>query len=203
MTTLSWPTALSRDVSEWQLVLRNMTLTQASPMNQSTQTIELPGARWACSFSYGMLEEADSALLEATLVQLAGRAGRVYLWNFARPTPRGSAAGTPLVKGAGQTGNSLIIDGCATTITGWLKAGDYFGVNGELKMMTANANTNGSGETTLTFGPMLRSSPADNAAITVTRPTATFALQDDAQAWSVTGRRLSFHQSLAFIETFG
>jgi hypothetical protein len=202
MTTLTWPT-LSRDVQSFTWSLLSFTQTQVSPLNQSSLTIELPGARWACSFGYGDFLEADSALLEATLVQLMGRAGRVYLWNFARPVPRGIGTGTPLVNGAGQSGNSLNIDGASNSITGWLKAGDYFGVNGELKMMTADANTNGSGQATLSFSPMLRSSPADNAPITLNKPTATFALADDRQSWAVGPPRLSVHQTLSFVETFG
>ncbi len=182
MTTLAWPT-LSRTAPltvDWSLVPN--TITFESPLSGSVQTVEFPGARWRVSFSMDNLQEADSALLQAMLVRLRGRAGRLALHNFARPTPRGTIAGTPLVMGAAQTGGTLIIDGC--TVGSTLKAGDFIGVNGELKMVVADATANGSGQMTLTIEPPLRSSPADNAAITTTQPTATFMLAQDETKWT-------------------
>lgn len=182
MTTLTWPT-LSRDaprVLDWALVPNTQSF--SSPLSGAVQTVEMPGARWKASFLMENLTEADSALLQAFFVKLRGRAGRFYLHNFARPAPRGTVAGTPLVKGAAQTGTTLIIDGC--TVGSTLLAGDFIGVNDELKMVVADATANGSGEMTLTIEPPLRSSPADNAAITISRPTAVFRLANDETKWS-------------------
>lgn len=182
MTTLTWPT-LTRSaprVLDWSLVPNTQSF--SSPLSGAVQTVEMPGARWKASFMMENLTEADAALLQAFLVTLRGRAGRFYLYNFARSAPRGTASGTPLVKGAAQTGNTLIIDGCAVGAT--LLAGDYFNVNGELKMVVAAATANGVGEMTLTFEPPLRSSPADNAAVTLTQPTATFMLANDELKWN-------------------
>lgn len=182
MTTLTWPT-LSRAaprVLDFSLVPNTQSF--SSPLSGSVQTVEMPGARWQMSFVMENLTETDSALLQAFLVKLRGRAGRFYLHNFARATPRGTLSGTPLVKGAAQTGNTLAIDGC--TVGSTLLAGDFIGVNGELKMVVADATADGSGEMSLTIEPPLRSSPADNAAITTTRPTATFMLANDEIKWN-------------------
>ena len=65
-----------------------------------------------------------------------------------------------------------------------LLAGDFFAVNGELKMVVADATADGAGEMTLTLEPPLRSSPADNAAITLSSPTATFMLASDEAKWN-------------------
>ena len=46
--------------------------------------------------------------------------------------------------------------------------------------LTADANTNGSGEATLAITPPIRTSPADNAAITVASPTCIMKLVNDA-----------------------
>ena len=178
MTTLSWPTltrTAPRDV-EWTLL--SNTVSFQSPLSGAVQTVEFPGARWKVSFTMENLAEADAALLRAFGAKLRGRAGRFYLHNFARPTPRGTIAGTPLVKGAAQSGNSLLIDGCTAGTT--LLAGDFIGVNGELKMVVSDATADGAGEMTLTIEPPLRASPADNAAITTASPTATFMLSEDA-----------------------
>lgn len=189
MTTLTWPT-LSRTaprVLDWSLAPNTQSF--SSPLSGAVQTIEMPGARWKASFMMENLTEADAAILQAFLVTLRGRAGRFYLYNFARMMPRGTISGTPLVKGAAQTGNTLIIDGC--TVGSTLLAGDYFAVNGELKMVVANATANGSGEMTLTIEPPLRASPADNAAVTTYQPTATFMLASDEAKWSTAPGKIS------------
>lgn len=182
MTTLTWPT-LTRSaprVLDWSLAPNTQTF--SSPLSGAVQTVEMPGARWQVSFAMENLTEADSPLLQAFLVKLRGKAGRFYLHNFARPEPRGTQRGTPLVKGASQTGNTLEVDGC--TIAATLLAGDFFEVNGELKMVVADATANGAGEMSLTFEPPLRSSPADNAVVTLSQPKATFMLASDELKWS-------------------
>lgn len=182
MTILAFPT-LTKAIPamlEWSLVSNTQSFD--SPLSGAVQTVEMPGARWKAAFSLENLGAADAALVQAFMAKLRGRAGRFYLHNFARPTPRGTIAGTPLVKGASQTGASLLIDGCTVGTT--LLAGDYFGVNSELKLVVADATANGSGEMTLTFEPPLRSSPADNAAITTASPKAVFMLTGDETKWT-------------------
>jgi hypothetical protein len=68
--------------------------------------------------------------------------------------------------GGGQTGSTLNIDGAPNSITNWARAGDYFNVAGRLHRLTANANSNGSGQVTLNFEPPIYVAPADNAPIT-------------------------------------
>lgn len=120
-----------------------------------------------------------------------------------RKTPLDVATGTPLVKGAGQNGNTLAIDGCTPGVTGWLKAGDYFSVNSELKQFTADASTNGSGEATLAFQPALRNSPEDNAPLTVTGATCTMILADDRQGiWEADVSGIYEEKTFSKVEVF-
>ena len=65
-----------------------------------------------------------------------------------------------------------------------VRAGDFFGVAGEFKMVTADATANGSGAMTLTFEPPLHASPADNAALTFVAPTVLMMPVADGVAWS-------------------
>lgn len=184
MTTLSFPTLSRIAPAQLEFALVSNTVTHTSPLSGAEQTIEFPGARWRFTFSMDNLTEADTALLQAFLVKLRGRAGRFYMHNMARPTPRGIATGTPLVNGASQTGTTLITDGWTPSTTGILKAGDFIGVNGELKMVVADANSDSGGNATLTFEPPLRASPANDAAITTSSPKATFRLAGDDSAWT-------------------
>lgn len=170
-----------------------------SPFTADEQTVELPGARWKVTLAYDNLSENDAALLQAFLLRMRGKAGRVALHNPARAVPRGIATGVPLVKGGGQFGTQLITDGWTASKTGIMKAGDFFGVNGELKMIVEDADSDASGNATLLFEPPLRSIPADNAVITTVKPTAIFRRVDDSAQWTTApGRYTSF--SMSFVE---
>jgi len=75
------------------------------------------------------------------------------------------ANGTPLVKGASNTGNTLVIDG----LTDQPFVGEQFTIAGLSETHTINGvSTMSSGEVTLTLNDALASTPADNAAITFT-----------------------------------
>ena len=116
-------------------------------------------------------------------------------------SPLGTIAGsTLLVNGASQTGNSLICDG-AQALTTVLKAGDYFEVNSELKMVTDDATSDSSGDVTINFSPSLRSSPSDDASITTSNPKCEMKLVDDNVTW---GQSIGDVYSISFsaIEVF-
>lgn len=183
MTTYSFPTLTQQAPVTLEWALQSNTQTFTSPLNGTVQTMELPGARWRASFAFQNLSDADAATLQAFLTKLRGQANRFTLYNFARPKPNGVGTGTPLVNGASQTGTTLVTDGWTASQTGILKAGDFFSVNGELKMCVADCNSDGSGNATITFEPPLRAAPADNAAITVTNPTTTFMLTEATSKW--------------------
>ena len=198
MSDITFPT-LSRIPRDLTFGVVWNTQVSTSPLSGAIQTLELPGARWQISFRLSDREEADSVLIQAHLLKLRGRVNRSLIYNFARPVPRGTIAGTPLVNGASQTGNTLAIDGCTAGTT--LLAGDCFSVNGEFKMVTDDATANGSGQMTLTFEPPLRESPADNAALTVDHPTVACMLQEDVTKWiTKPGVRSDFE--LTFVERF-
>ena len=183
MTTLSWP-AFSIDPTRAEWWLETLTQEHRSPLTGAAQTQELLGARWSTRVEYHNLGEADARLAWAFIGSMRGRAGRVYVPNFGRPTPKGIGGGTPVVSGAGQTGSTLNVTGGPLTTSGWLVAGDLIGVNGTLHLLTATANTDGSGNSALAIAPPLRTSPADAATITLERPTLTCMLNSDRNGWT-------------------
>ena len=83
-------------------------------------------------------------------------------------TANGAGGGTPLVNGGSQTGNTVNTDGWPNS-TLVLKAGDLvkFGTLNLVYEMQADANSNGSGQATLSVDPLVISggSPADNATV--------------------------------------
>ena len=111
-------------------------------------------------------------------------------WEADARTARGTAgssAGTPLVNGASQTGNTLIIDGATASQTGYLKAGDYIqlgtGITQRLHMVIDDANSDGSGNVTLNIEPALRSSPDNNLGIVVANTKGVFRLASNETNW--------------------
>jgi len=107
-------------------------------------------------------------------------------------TPRGTASsspGTPVVNGASQTGDQLIIDGATVSQTGYLKAGDYIqlgaGINSRLHKVLQDADTDGSGNTTLTIFPDIRTSPSDDETVVVTSAKGVFRLNENVVNWNV------------------
>lgn len=183
MTTLAWPslTILPQRV-DWNLV--SVTQIHESPLTGAVQTQELPGAYWQCVLDYSHARGDNARLLWAFVAKMRGRAGRVAVPSFGKDRPAGVGGGTPLVAGAGQTGATLAVDGAPTSTTAWLKAGDVFGVGGYLHMLTADADTSAGGTATLQFGPSLRASPADNAPLTLIRPTTVMMFMADEQGTS-------------------
>ncbi len=112
------------------------------------------------------------------LAKLNGPEHRIDLPMFARNN-LGAWSGTPLVNGANQKGKQLVIDASGEgNVTAYAFAGDWFTVNGELKIVTETANMS-SDDATLKIWPPLRSSPADNAAIDNSTPSGIFMLEKD------------------------
>lgn len=166
--------------TDCQFFLEHNSQVFTSPLSRVTKRQELDGARWTAVYSLPAMNKYQGALWKAFFLQLKGMVETFNAFDPDAVTPIGPAGGTPLVNGASQTGLTLNIDGCTPSVL-FLKAGDYLSVNSELKCMTSDAIPNGSGQVTLNFEPYLRSSPADNAPITVQKPTCTMILADVSQ----------------------
>ncbi len=181
---LNWPN-LQRRPNEWVWKLWPTTQTFVSPLNGGAQTLELPGARWWCKVGFQTVRQDDWRIAAAWLAQMRGMAGRVLVVPLQGETPRGVATGTPVVSGSNQTGRSLVTSGWAHNVAQILKVGDYFSVptasGPELKILTAEAASDNSGNATLAFEPPLRAAPANGAALTVNNPVCPMRMIDDAQ----------------------
>lgn len=192
-----------RFIKESNFYLETNTQVFTSPVNRAVQRRERSGARWRMTLTLRAMNQADAAKWIAFFLKLRGMSQTFCAFDPDWAVNRGPGTGDPLVKGAGQTGNTLLIDGCTAGVAGWLRAGDYFSVNGELKRLTEDASTDGSGETTLTFEPFLRNSPTDNAVVTVSGPTCQMILADDSQlSWQSDARRIYQERTFSAIEVF-
>lgn len=166
--------------SKWALVTN--TQRHVSSLSRQTQVLELAGAKWEATLQFNQLNVAEGRQILAFLASLRGSFNTFNLHDHSLESPRGIGTGTPLVNGASQSGNTLITDGWTVSQTGIMLAGDLFQVGTELKIITTDVNSDGSGNATLTFESPLRTSPANNDSLTVSSPKALMMLKDDKQA---------------------
>ena len=130
-------------------------------------------------FRYGVLDfDAESNALDlaafadadragSNSVKIDGEIGRKYGIDWYSDdhvaTHVTGAEGTTLVKGASQTGSTLIADGFTTKAS----VGDIFTIDGDAQQYVVLAATDLAGtESTLTISPAIISAPANDASIT-------------------------------------
>ncbi len=155
------------------------TLEFKSTFTNTSQRVGLSTGIWVAQYSLPIMDRDNIANWKAFFARLQGRKNTFYAYDPDYTTPRGVATGTPLVNGGSQTGNTLVTDGWTVSTTGILKAGDYFSVGGELKMVTQDANSDASGNCTINFEPAIRNSPSDNASIVTSNPKCEMYLNAD------------------------
>jgi hypothetical protein len=172
-----------------RLVANDVVGVSQSPFTAVQQVYRYSGQFWEADITLPPMKRADAEYWISFLLKLNGPYGTFLMGDPNGATARGVATGTPLVNGAGQTGNELVTDGWTTSTTGILKAGDYIqlgtGATSRLYKVLDDVNSDGSGNATLTLWPDLRSAPADNAAITVSNTKTTFRLNSAQTSWDI------------------
>lgn len=151
-----------------------------SPFSFKQQTIKYPGQRWLVTASTPLLNRASIDPWRAFIAQANGTENTFSLGDPLSTSAKGSLGGSPVVDGGSQTGSTLDVRGCSANITGWALSGDYFSIGGSqnsrLYMITEDADTDGSGNVTLSIWPDVQNEPSDGSALTFSSPTGAFRL---------------------------
>lgn len=166
--------------SRTKFELRYMVGVGQSPFSGYSQAHDWGGRLWMAEVVLPPMLRAAADQWIAFAAKLRGRYGYFQMGDWDRRAARGSP-GSPLVNGGSQVGNTLVVDGMGAG--GTLKIGDHFQLENRLYMIVADATADGSGNATLQFEPALRSSPADNAALTVSAPKGLFRMADNSMPW--------------------
>lgn len=182
---------------------RSSVAAYASPFTQQQQVYAHPGQLWTGEFELPPMSRAEAAPWIAAFTSLNGIEGTFVFGDPAWTSPQGIGTGTPLINGAAETGYDIDTDGWTISQTGILKAGDWIqigtGSSRKLHMVMVDANSDGSGNATLTVWPRVRTAFADNTAITVTNPTGIWRLTGPA-TWSISVDSLISGLSVQFVE---
>ena len=172
---LTPPSTPKESRTTWDI--QGTSVVSASPFTFKSQVLEYSADRWIAEVSIDPLTRAQAAPWMAFLAKLKGRVGTFRWGPELLKTAQGTVAGTPLVKGGSQTGNSLDTDGW-TAGSAILKAGDFIQIDNSFYQILTDVSANGSGEATLDVRPRLRTH-ADNATIITASPKCLLRLSDD------------------------
>lgn len=167
-------------------------LTQ-SPFTLKQQVQRHAGQRWEALITLPPMKRADAEEWISFLLKLDGSFGTFLLGDPNGTLPRGAATNYPsdniAINGAGQTGNTLNLDGASALISDYVKAGDYIqigsGASAKLYKALSDADSNASGELSLDIWPSLRSSPVDGDIVSGQNASAVFRLANNQNGFSI------------------
>ena len=184
--TISYPVSFPtiRVPKDFSMDMINQVGSTKSPTTGQSRYQKHSGQWWEATITLPILNREQASEFQAFLGSLMGRYGTFLMGDPDATTPRGIATGTPLVKGASQTGNALITDGWTISTTGMLLAGDYIQIGNHMYMVLVDANSDGAGDMTLDVWPNLRADVTDNAAITTTAAKGIWRLATNTTHWS-------------------
>jgi len=186
-----YPLSLPTHTGLSSVNLRAVTQTamSMSPFTYKQQIHNHSGQRWEVEVTLPPMQRADAEQWLAWLLSLNGMEGTFLMGDPLGATARGSLGGTPVVNGANQTGQSLTIDGCTPSVTGWLKAGDYIQLGSDststLHKVLVDVNTDTGGAADIDIFPAMRTAPEDGSTVTVSNCVGRFRLNSGQQDWSI------------------
>lgn len=204
MTTYNFVTAGLRSPARTIPRMVSNAVALPSAITGAIQTIARSGEHWEIDLVWENLYGSYLDDVIAFFTRLNGPEHRVNLKMYGFSN-RGAYGGSPLVAGASQTGNTLTADGASSTITDWAKARDFISFDNQIRMVTADVNSDGGGNLSIPVWPAIRTSPANNQPITTANPTGVFILVSPLEAAIDSMRRTASGENvssftLSFVE---
>lgn len=191
---ISYPLALPNitGIKQVTFAARAAVAASRSPYSGARKTYEFPSQYFEAAVKLPPMTRAEAEAWNCFRLKLNGKKGTFLLGDPNGATARGSARttpGTPLVKGANQTGDTLIIDGLPLSATGYFLEGDYIqlgsGSTSRLYKVLEDTNTNGSGEATLLLWPNIITAPNDNDTVVVSNAVGVFSMAENYMPWDI------------------
>lgn len=150
------------------------------------QVVAWPYALWVFTAQTIPYDHAEAGKLRSFLARLKGR---VNLWRQPIPGSYNTAGYTGAngrLNGSHNAGLTVLVTDGWPNSTLILRDGDYFTINDELKIATADVYTNGAGQATISMEPMLKRTAADNLQLEVKEPYVLLsAAKPDIARWKL------------------
>lgn len=178
MATYNFPNITPTSQS-FELVTNTKTF--QSPLSKSVQTVSRKGSYWKTSMVFSNLSGAQRSVLQAFIAKLDGQAHRMRIRDYGFVRYGSASSGTPVVKGASQTGSTLLADGASLSTSSYFAGGDYISFNNELHMVTSDVDSDASGNLSIPLAPPIRKSPDDNESIEYVAPYGVFMMTNNPQ----------------------
>lgn len=202
MTTYAFPT-FTRAIpyTDWKFGMEPNSRVFTSPLSGQSQTVDLPGSRWALNLRLAGLSAAERGEVEAFMAKLRGRANRFTCHDLINPIPRGNMRGTMTTNGTTAAGATTFTLQGGTPLT-LLYAGDKLSVGGELKVLLQTVGTDAGGNCAgIPVEPPFRGQISSGASVVWNKPTAQFMLVENSWRIGYTAPRFA-DLSLDAIEVF-
>jgi hypothetical protein len=188
---ITYPLSLPNtvDYRDARMTARTVVGVTRSPFTGAQQVQKHQGQWWEFEGSLITMGRDKAEPWLAFILSLNGREGTFLLGDPHGVAPQGSAGGSPVVKGANQTGGTLVTDGWTASQTGILKAGDYIQLgsssSARLHKLLSDADSNSSGEATLEIYPEIKTAHTDNSSVITANACGVFKLATNEMPFSL------------------
>ena len=156
----TWPLSLCPQSMDWGLVSNDRAHT--SPLSNSQQIIEMPGAYWRCVLRFDALTRKREREITALLGRMRGRAGTVDVPTWTRR--RTDDIGTPVVVSAPVYSFQLSASGMSPSARVFA-AGDYITIAGEMFEVVEDVDSSPTGTAVIPVNKRVRATIAPGSAI--------------------------------------
>lgn len=164
-----------------------------SPFALSSQVYDYGGQRHRAAITLPDLSAAEGKPWLVFFRRLNGPVGTFYICPVTEANPQGgSLDGSPVISGAGQTGETINVTGFTANFYKVLVAGDWVSIADRLYMVLDDVSADGAGAAELKLWPKVATAPSDAAPVEIRAPRGVFRLPGDAPSMELNqGRRYS------------
>ena len=167
--------------TSFSLAAQPNTAILTSAITQAEQSIIRPGGRFSLTVTWANVHGASLNAVLGYLDQLNGSEHRAQFRLWIKN--HGAYGGTPLTDGAQTAGsNILAVRGASLSITNWAKAGDLISVASSasntygLHRVTADADSDGTGDVSLSVFPDLHRAYPDGRQVVIGIPNSNWVM---------------------------
>jgi len=181
-----------------EFMLRSIVGMSTSIFTGAQQVYAYPGSFWEVKVTLPPMNQEEAGAWVAFLAELNGREGTFKIGPIIDNVSRKRYSG--LVDGSNQSGRTLASKGWPTNVENLLLKGDFIEFDDYIYMVTADVDSDASGNADISIWPRMKAS-TNNSSITTDTPQSTFRLKNNTNSFSIDELR-NFGLNFTAIEGF-